>query len=38
MQIMARIDMTKTEERRGFFRIDDEVNLFYTKIDEQKVN
>jgi len=34
---MAKIDMTKTEERRGFFRIDDEVNLFYTKIDKQQV-
>ncbi|MDP1774848.1 MAG: PilZ domain-containing protein [Methylobacter sp.] len=27
----------KTEERRSFFRIDDEVNLFYKKIDEQLV-
>jgi len=25
----------KTEDRRGFFRIDDEVNLFYKKIDEK---
>lgn len=29
--------MMKTEERRGFFRIDDEVNLFYKKIDEKLV-
>ncbi|MDO9423770.1 MAG: PilZ domain-containing protein [Methylobacter sp.] len=28
--------MTKTEERRGFFRIDDEVNLFYKKIDQKQ--
>jgi len=26
------------EDRRGFFRIDDEVNLFYKKIDEKLVN
>ena len=31
-------NMTKTEDRRGFFRIDDEVNLFYKKIDEKLVN
>ncbi|WP_333879251.1 PilZ domain-containing protein [Methylobacter sp.] len=30
--------MTKTEDRRGFFRIDDEVTLFYKKIDEKLVN
>lgn len=30
---MDKINMTKTEDRRGFFRIDDEVNLFYKKID-----
>ncbi|MGZ4993039.1 MAG: PilZ domain-containing protein [Methylobacter sp.] len=30
--------MAKTEDRRGFFRIDDEVNLFYKKIDEKLVN
>lgn len=34
---MDKIDMTKTEDRRGFFRIDDEVNLFYKKIDEKLV-
>ncbi len=34
---MDKINMTETEERRGFFRIDDEVNLFYKKIDEQLV-
>jgi hypothetical protein len=33
---MDKVNMT-TEERRGFFRIDDEVNLFYKKIDEQLV-
>ncbi|TAN67606.1 MAG: PilZ domain-containing protein [Methylobacter sp.] len=30
---MDKINMAKTEDRRGFFRIDDEVNLFYKKID-----
>jgi len=35
---MDKINMTKTEDRRGFFRIDDEVNLFYKKIDEKLVN
>lgn len=34
---MDKINMTKTEERRVFFRIDDEVNLFYKKIDEKLV-
>ena len=34
---MDKINMTKTEDRRGFFRIDDEVNLFYKKIDEKRV-
>lgn len=29
--------MEKIEERRGFFRIDDEINLFYKKIDEKLV-
>jgi hypothetical protein len=35
---MDKINMTKTEDRRGFFRIDDEVNLFYKKIDKKLVN
>lgn len=35
---MDKINMTKTEDRRGFFRIDDEVNLFYKRIDEKRVN
>ncbi|HEY8159031.1 MAG TPA: PilZ domain-containing protein [Methylobacter sp.] len=30
--------MTKAEDRRGFFRIDDEVNLSYKKIDEKQVH
>jgi len=34
---MDKINVMKTEERRGFFRIDDEVNLFYKKIDEKLV-
>lgn len=34
---MDKVNMMTTEERRGFFRIDDEVNLFYKKIDEQLV-
>lgn len=34
---MDEINIMKTEERRSFFRIDDEVNLFYKKIDEQLV-
>lgn len=34
---MDRINMTKAGDRRGFFRINDEVNLFYTKIDEKLV-
>ncbi|MCK9394894.1 MAG: PilZ domain-containing protein [Methylobacter sp.] len=34
---MDKINMTKPGERRGFFRIDDEVNLFYKKIDEKLV-
>lgn len=29
--------MAKSEDRRGFFRIDDEVSLFYKKIDESLV-
>ncbi len=35
---MDKNNMTKTEDRRGFFRIDDEVTLFYKKIDEKLVN
>lgn len=34
---MDKINMPKTDERRGFFRIDDEVNLFYKKIDAKLV-
>ncbi|TAK63786.1 PilZ domain-containing protein [Methylobacter sp.] len=34
---MDKINKTKTEDRRGFFRINDEVNLFYNKIDEKLV-
>lgn len=30
-------NMAKPEERRGFFRIDDEINLFYKKVDEMVV-
>jgi c-di-GMP-binding flagellar brake protein YcgR len=30
--------MTHEEERRRFFRIDDEVNLYYKPIDEKMVN
>lgn len=30
-------DMTNTEDRRRFFRIDDEVDLFYQKTDEMQV-
>lgn len=29
--------MMNTEDRRGFFRIDDEINLFYKKVDEKLV-
>jgi hypothetical protein len=35
---MDKINMTKDEDRRGFFRIDDEVNLSYKKIDEKQVH
>jgi hypothetical protein len=35
---MDKINVAKTEDRRGFFRIDDEVNLFYKKIDAKLVN
>lgn len=34
---MDTIKMTKIEDRRDFFRIDDEVSLFYKKIDEKLV-
>ncbi len=27
----------RTEDRRGFFRIDDDINLFYKKVDEKLV-
>lgn len=35
---MDKIDMAKTEDRRRFFRIDDEINLFYKKIDAKLIN
>lgn len=35
---MDKINMAQTEDRRRFFRIDDEVNLFYKKIDEKLVH
>ncbi|MGZ5007029.1 MAG: PilZ domain-containing protein [Methylobacter sp.] len=35
---MDKINVSHTEDRRGFFRIDDEVNLFYKKIDQKLVN
>jgi hypothetical protein len=34
---MDKINVAKTEDRRGFFRIDDEINLFYKKIDAKLV-
>ncbi len=34
---MDKANKTKAEDRRGFFRIDDEVNLFYKKIEEKLV-
>jgi hypothetical protein len=34
---MDKINKTQAEDRRDFFRIDDEVNLFYKKIDEKLV-
>jgi hypothetical protein len=34
---MHNINNAKAEDRRDFFRIDDEVNLFYKKIDEKQV-
>jgi len=30
-------NVLKSEERRQFFRVDDEINLIYIKIDEKKV-
>jgi hypothetical protein len=35
---MDKIDMAKTEDRRGFFRIGDELNLYYKRIDEKQAN
>lgn len=32
---MGKVNMAKNKNRRGFFRIYDEVNLFYQKIDER---
>lgn len=32
---MGKVNMTKNKNRRGFFRIYDQVNLFYKKIDEK---
>jgi len=34
---MDKINTARAEDRRGFFRIDDEVSLFYKKIDEKRV-
>lgn len=34
---MDKANVAKVEDRRGFFRIDDEVSLFYKKIDESLV-
>ncbi len=34
---MDKNNKMQAEDRRGFFRIDDEVNLFYKKIDEKLV-
>ncbi|MCK5829355.1 MAG: PilZ domain-containing protein [Methylococcales bacterium] len=34
---MNKPNNTDTEERRRFFRIDDEVNLYYKKVDEEVV-
>ena len=34
---MSKINMARDEDRRGFLRIDDEVSLFYKKIDEKRV-
>lgn len=34
---MDKINMASGEDRRGFFRIDDEVSLFYKKIDEKRI-
>ena len=35
---MDKAHMSKPEDRRGFFRIDDEVSLSYQKIDAKQVN
>ena len=35
---MSKEDGAKMKERRDFFRIDDEVSLFYKKIDETKIS
>ncbi len=35
---MSKVNVAKLEERRDFFRIDDEVSLFYKKIDQTRVN
>lgn len=35
--ILVNTNNTSAEERRRFFRIDDEVNLFYQKVDEKMV-
>ncbi len=34
---MSKDNVMKSEERRQFFRVDDEVNLVYAKIDEKQV-
>jgi hypothetical protein len=34
---MDKINLAKTEDRRGSFRIDDEVNLFYKIIDQESL-
>ena len=34
---MSKNNVMKPEERREFFRVDDEVNLVYVKIDEKQV-
>jgi hypothetical protein len=34
---MDKINTARAEDRRGFFRIDDQVSLFYKKIDEKRV-
>jgi hypothetical protein len=34
---MDKINIAKTEDRRTFFRVDDEISFFYHKIDEKQV-